>query len=141
MTIALTPYAGEPELADPAMSGEWAGELVRVAGEGDGPWCTYLARRDGVAVGIGGFKGPPEGGAVEIGYLTFIPARGTGVARAVAAALVTLAGELGARHVVAHTLPETNASTRALAANGFARTAEIEDPEDGLVWRWERDAP
>ncbi len=38
----------------------------------------------------------------------------------------------------AHTLPAPNASTRVLAKCGFERTGEVEDPEDGLVWRWER---
>jgi hypothetical protein len=42
------------------------------------------------------------------------------------------------RTVIAHTLPEENASTRALRGNGFAHAGEVIDPEDGRVWRWER---
>ena len=37
-----------------------------------------------------------------------------------------------------HTLPTPNASTRVLLKCGFQRKGEIVDPEDGLVWRWER---
>ena len=40
--------------------------------------------------------------------------------------------------VRAHTLPTPNASTRVLAKCGFERTGDVEDPEDGPVWRWER---
>jgi RimJ/RimL family protein N-acetyltransferase len=40
--------------------------------------------------------------------------------------------------VIAHTLPEENASNRALRRNGFRLAGEVEDPEDGRVWRWEK---
>jgi RimJ/RimL family protein N-acetyltransferase len=42
------------------------------------------------------------------------------------------------RVVRAHTLPEENASTRVLAKCGFRQVGEMVDPEDGLVWRWEK---
>ena len=42
------------------------------------------------------------------------------------------------RVVRAHTLPEPNASTRVLAKCGFRYIGEVIDPEDGLVWRWEK---
>ncbi|MES2444664.1 MAG: GNAT family N-acetyltransferase [Pseudomonadota bacterium] len=137
--MRLTPYAGEPELGDPAFAGEFAAELAKVAGAGaEPPWCTYVARRDGRAAGSGGFKGPPdERGAVEIGYLTFIPMRGAGVATAFAGGLIEIARDNGASQVIAHTLREENPSTRVLLANGFVRTADVEDPEDGPIWRWE----
>ena len=38
----------------------------------------------------------------------------------------------------AHTLPTPNASTRVLAKCCFQYIGEVIDPEDGLVWRWER---
>lgn len=139
MRLELSPWAGEAELSDPAFTGEWADALGEVAQETViAPWCNYIARRDGKAVGSGGFKGPPdEEHVVEIGYITFIPARRTGVATALAGALLEVARTEGAARVRAHTLPEHSPSTRALAANGFIKTAEIEDPEDGPVWRWE----
>mgnify|MGYP006144882195 CR=1 FL=1 len=40
--------------------------------------------------------------------------------------------------VIAHTLPELNASGVILTRNGFTRTGEVIDPDDGPVWRWER---
>jgi len=42
------------------------------------------------------------------------------------------------RVVRAHTLAEANASTRVLAKCGFQRIGEVVDPDDGLVWRWEK---
>ena len=137
--LELAPWAGEPELSDPAFTGEWADALAESAQETVvPPWCNYIARRDGQPVGSGGFKdAPDEDEVVEIGYITFIPARGTGVAPALARALVAIARAEGAGMVLAHTLPEHNASARALAANGFVKTADVDDPEDGPVWRWE----
>ena len=38
----------------------------------------------------------------------------------------------------AHTKPGNGASARVLRKNGFQQVGEVEDPEDGLVWRWER---
>jgi RimJ/RimL family protein N-acetyltransferase len=38
--------------------------------------------------------------------------------------------------VIAHTLPENNASTHILDKIGFTFAGEIEHPEDGLIWRW-----
>ncbi len=40
---------------------------------------------------------------------------------------------------LAHTCPEPNASTRVLTKCGFRRVGEVMDPDDGLVWRWEKD--
>ena len=33
---------------------------------------------------------------------------------------------------------EANASTRVLTKCGFRHVGEVMDPEDGLVWRWEK---
>ena len=41
------------------------------------------------------------------------------------------------RAVTAHTLAEENASTKVLQRCGFTRTAELIDPDEGPVWRWE----
>ncbi|HUF26778.1 MAG TPA: GNAT family N-acetyltransferase [Gemmatimonadaceae bacterium] len=107
------------------------------------PWGSYLAL-DGPErrlVGACGFKGNPDaGGAVEIAYFTFPGEEGRGVATAMASALVELArvSEHPPSIVRAHTLPERNASVRVLEKNGFRRLGEVMDPEDGLVWRWER---
>jgi RimJ/RimL family protein N-acetyltransferase len=42
------------------------------------------------------------------------------------------------RRAIAHTLPEANASGRVLAKCGLRFVGEVIDPEDGSVWRWER---
>ncbi len=101
------------------------------------PWCGYVGWRGDVPVGFGGFKGGLDGGgAVEIGYLTFPAHEGTGVATAIAAAMVGIARSAGAQLVVAHTLPQINASTAVLTTNGFVRAGESIDPDEGTVWRW-----
>jgi RimJ/RimL family protein N-acetyltransferase len=139
MPIRLAPYAGEPEAGDPAYAGEWADGLAVMRGEVQTPpWCSYLARRDGDIVGMCGFKGACTDGVVEIGYITFFPARGRGVATEAAGLLVDIAREHGATAVRAHTMHEASASTRGLEANGFTRVASVLDPQDGPVWRWER---
>ena len=103
------------------------------------PWGSYLASAGGQKVGICAFKTAPDGqGTVEIAYMTFPAFEGCGHAGAMAAALVEVAASAGAPLVIAHTLPEENASNRALRRNGFVHAGEVIDPEDGLVWRWEK---
>lgn len=96
--------------------------------------------KTGAAVGQCGFKGPPDGnGVVEIAYGIKPEYRGQGYATEAAAALANYAfSQIGVRLVRAHTLPEPNASTRVLTKSGFTRIGEVIDPEDGLVWRWEK---
>lgn len=102
------------------------------------PWGTYLAESGGDTVGTCSFKSAPDaGGAVEIAYHTFPAYEGRGHASAMAAALVAIARNAGAAKVVAHTLTAPNPSTYALARSGFTMTGEVDDPEDGLVWRWQ----
>lgn len=107
------------------------------------PWGSYLALEGPTrrAVGTCAFKGGPDAdGAVEIAYFTFPGEEGRGVATAMAAALVQAAsaGRPEVAVVRAHTLPERNASCRALEKVGFRHAGDVIDPEDGPVWRWER---
>ena len=94
-----------------------------------------------VVVGKCGFKGPPAAdGVVEIAYGVSPEYQGKGYATEAAQSLTEYAFSSGqVRMVRAHTLPEPNASTRVLTKCGFRRIGEVIDPEDGLVWRWERD--
>ena len=102
------------------------------------PWGNFLAWRDGVAVGCCGFKNiPVPGEPPEIGYMTFPRAEGSGVATAMAGALVAIAAAAGQARVIADTLPVLNPSGRALLRNGFVRAGEAIDPDEGPVWRWE----
>ena len=105
------------------------------------PWGSYVVQLDGQPVGVAAFKSAPgESGEVEIAYMTFPACEGRGHATATVAALVDIALGAGARPM-AHTLPEENASTRALRRNAFLFAGEVIDPEDGRVWRWEHRAP
>lgn len=87
-------------------------------------------------VGWGGFKGPPAHGVVELGYEIAEGRRGRGLATAAAAAMLEQAwADDAVDAVIAHTLPEHNASTRVLEKTGFRHDAVVE--EDGqAVWRW-----
>jgi RimJ/RimL family protein N-acetyltransferase len=93
-----------------------------------------------LVIGSCGFKGPPDAeGVAEIGYGIAPGYQNRGYATEAAAALVAFAAESGrVRTVRAHTLPEANASTRVLTKCEFTFVGESEDPDDGLVWRWER---
>jgi ribosomal-protein-alanine N-acetyltransferase len=102
------------------------------------PWRGYFAMDGDSAIGSCGFKGNPVNGEVEIAYFTFPPYEGQGFGTQMASSLVRLALEADPSvQVIAHTLPEANASTRILTKNGFRFAGEVMDPEDGRVWRWE----
>jgi RimJ/RimL family protein N-acetyltransferase len=76
---------------------------------------------------------------VEIAYGIAPEHQGKGYATEAAAALTDYAfRQREVRAVRAHTLPENNASTRVLTKCGFRRVGEVIEPEDGLVWRWEK---
>ena len=103
------------------------------------PWGSYLAYADETAVGTCAFKGAPDSvGLVEIAYMTFPAFERRGHAGAMTAALVAIAATGGASTAIAHTLPQENASNRALRRNGFVFAGQVDDPEDGPVWRWEK---
>lgn len=99
-------------------------------------WGTRLFVEDDTLVGWGGFKGPPAKGVVELGYEIAADWQGRGLATAAVRELIMEAHAAGeVRSVIAHTLPEHNASTRVLEKNGFVHDGEAE--EDGQqVWRW-----
>src|SRR4051812_8931752 len=101
---------------------------------------TPVLRDTGVPVGLCSYKGPPDAaGMVEIAYAITPEHQGKGFATEAAAALVSYAFASGEVRVVrAHTRPLPNASTRVLTKCGFQKVGEVIDPDDGLVWRWER---
>lgn len=90
-------------------------------------------------VGSCAFKSTPtEDGTVEIAYFTYPGFEGRGYATGMASKLIHLAGgSPEVRQVIAHTLPETNASTRILERVGMTLMGEVTDPDDGRVWRWQ----
>ena len=109
------------------------------------PWVSYLAVANDAAdtlLGTCAFKGPPQGNEgkreAEIAYYTFEEFEGQGIGGAMAAALVGLSRATDAGvHLIAHTLPETNASTHILTRLGFEQRGTGTDEEVGEVWRWE----
>jgi ribosomal-protein-alanine N-acetyltransferase len=108
------------------------------------PWVhgfSMVHRETGVAIGRCGFKAPPDpDGVVEIAYGVDPDQQGKGYATEAAAALAAFAfGDSRVSVVRAHTLPDSNASARVLTKCGFRRTGEVIDPDDGLVWRWEKE--
>jgi RimJ/RimL family protein N-acetyltransferase len=103
------------------------------------PWGAYLARREDERVaGLCCFKADMTEGHVEIAYATLPSFEGRGVARSMVAVLAAIARAGGAKRLIAHTLPGSNASTRILERSGFLCEGDAMDPEDGLVWRWSR---
>lgn len=110
------------------------------------PWIGYLALEsaggDAPIAGACSFKSMPHDGRVEIAYFTFPGHEGHGIARQMATALLDIADRSAAVFEVwAHTLPVMNASTRILKRLAFDQLGPVQDPEDGLVWRWIRKSP
>jgi [ribosomal protein S5]-alanine N-acetyltransferase len=104
-------------------------------------WGGYLTVdvENATVVGTCGFKSGPLGdGSVEIAYFTFPEFEGQGFATAMAEKLIALAlASPAVRHIIAHTLPEPNASGRILTKVGMQWMGEVDDPEDGKLWRWQ----
>lgn len=142
---ALTGLRAADGLRDLFVSGDVAPAflaLLRALQAAD-PWVLGFAvvhREEGAVIGNAAFKGHPDGnGMVEIAYGIVPGHQGRGYATEAAAALVGFAFRHDpVRRVWAHTLPAANASARVLAKCGFTKLGEVVDPEDGLVWRWER---
>ena len=106
----------------------------------DNPWGGYVSVDEAkdLVIAFCAFKGPPGAdGIVEIAYYTFAEYEGRGYAKGASRALVSIARSSPlVREVVAHTLPETNASISVLRSVGMRFVGEVVDPEDGPVWRW-----
>jgi ribosomal-protein-alanine N-acetyltransferase len=150
----------DPALLDAALAGD--AELARGLGHEVVPgWATFTEalrpKREAVAgdaeaaawgprffvageppelVGWGGFKGPPRDGVVELGYEIAESRQGRGLATAATRAMVSEAfADQRVTAVIAHTLPERNASNRVLEKAGFRFDGEAH--EGGrVVWRF-----
>jgi len=118
----------------------YLGEAVARCGESPW-WLPFLIRLsdEDRVIGVCLHKGPPDGnGMVEIAYSIAPTYRCQGYGREAVAALstVTLAHP-EVKVIRAHTQPKRNASSRVLDHCGFIHMANIEDPNEGLVWKWE----
>jgi RimJ/RimL family protein N-acetyltransferase len=147
--LELVPRTRDEVLADIAemsasdqqqLSPVWLAQLAASAPVD--PWVhgySLVQRRSAMVVGGCGFKGPPADGTVEIAYGVSPEQRNRGYATEAAGALVTYALACAEVSVVcAHTLPNSVASQRVLEKCGFERVGDVVDPDDGLVWRFER---
>ena len=92
-------------------------------------------------VGSCAFKGEPTGeGVVELAYFTYPGFEGKGYATLMAEKLIGMAVDSSEiKRVIAHTLPKKSASTRVLEKVAMNFAGEVNDPDDGRVWRWETD--
>ena len=102
-------------------------------------WGSRLFLHDAprVLVGWGGFKGPPTDGSVEIGYAVAPEWQGRGLATcAVRAMLREAYAAPQVKAVIAHTLPERNASVRVLEKAGFAPDGVVVSEGKRSVWRF-----
>jgi hypothetical protein len=41
------------------------------------------------------------------------------------------------KSIIAHTLGQENPSTKVLTKCGFDKIEEINDPDEGIIWKWE----
>jgi len=143
--------AGNDELSDalgvPVVEGwaTFAGALEATRGRlesdpGATAWGTRLivAGEPPELVGWGGFKGPPADGTVELGYEIAESRWGRGLATAAVGLMLDEALAVGdVTRVVAHTLPERNASNRVLEKTGFEFDGETSEGDEP-VWRFAR---
>jgi RimJ/RimL family protein N-acetyltransferase len=100
---------------------------------------AWLIVEGGEVVGLCSVTCPPQDGAIDIGYGIAPSRQRRGIATRAIGAIVEWAQS--APHVTAitaETLPDNPASQRVLEANGFVRTGERVDPEDGQLLCWRR---
>ncbi|MBL0024226.1 MAG: GNAT family N-acetyltransferase [Saprospiraceae bacterium] len=104
-------------------------------------WLTYfpIHKQDNKLIGSAGYKGKPnENGSVEIGYEIAPHYRNKGFATEMAEALISNAfSDIKVKLIIAHTLREENASAKILTKCGFIKVGDIDDPDDGPIWKWE----
>jgi [ribosomal protein S5]-alanine N-acetyltransferase len=161
----VTLVRADLHLMDAALAGDDA--LAQALGHGVVPgWVTFTGAlgptRDAIAadpgrsawgtrffvagdppelVGWGGFKGPPRDGVVELGYEIAESRWGRGLATAATRAMLAEAfADEEVMLVIAHTLPERNASNRVLEKAGFVYDGEAREGGE-VVWRFSHARP
>jgi len=127
--LAATPVAGAEVLAMLAGLAEAIAEQLSPS--------AWLMISDDEVVGLLSVTAFVDGDVVQIGYGVAPCAQGRGHARSAVAALLEWArGNGRVSAVVAETSVDNIASQRVLERNGFARTGERLDEEDGLLFCW-----
>jgi RimJ/RimL family protein N-acetyltransferase len=109
--------------------------------EEENNWWTYFPvhKQDNKLIGSGGYKGKPAtDGTVELGYEIAPEYRNRGIATEMTKGLIENAfRDERVKSIIAHTLGQDNPSTKVLQKCGFKKVEEINDPDDGLIWKWE----
>jgi len=99
---------------------------------------AWLIVEDGELVGLCSVARPPVGGEVHIGYGVAPGRQGKGAAtRAIADLLLWAGADPRVALVSAETGVDNVASQRVLERNGFVRTGERLDDEDGQLICWQ----
>ena len=110
-----------------------------LTGSGQIEWWAYLPvlKKTKTLLGSCGYKGDPINGMVEIGYEVAEAYRGWGLATEMAKGLIKNAFKSDeVKYVQAHTLAVENESGSVLIKCGMEKVEELEDPQDGKLWRW-----
>ncbi len=99
----------------------------------------FILPTGSILVGNGGFKGKPDkSGTVEIGYEIASEHWNRGFATEAVQGMIAYAfAHPEVQAVIAHTLAQINASNTVLKKVGMTFIAELDDPEEGRIWRWQ----
>jgi RimJ/RimL family protein N-acetyltransferase len=121
-----------PEHHDNATLTFWSDQLSRP--EAAGWWLHYAVLHQSpvgpALVGSVGYKGPPKGGVVEIGYSIVPSYQRQGLATEACQALIESAWSRGADVIIAHTLEGLEPSLGVLRKLGFRPS---QSPEPGVL--------
>ena len=98
----------------------------------------FIHKEDNRLIGCGGYKGEADdAGMVEIGYEIAPAYRNRRLATEAAEGMIAHAfSHPHIKMVDAHTLAETNHSTRVLEKVGMKNIGTTHDPDDGETWHW-----
>jgi RimJ/RimL family protein N-acetyltransferase len=97
---------------------------------------AWLVVADGEAVGMISFTRPHDGKRPEIGYGIAGSRQNRGHATQAVTALLPIVHARGFDGLTAETGVDNRASQLVLERNGFTRTGERTDPEDGDLYLW-----
>lgn len=107
------------------------------------PWTGYLFLdfKGTKIIGNGGFvKAPDEEGIVEIGFEIAPVHQNQGYATEAVGEMISFALTNGATSIIAHTLAQKNASNAVLLKSGFEYDCELDNEENGTIWRFKIEA-
>lgn len=111
------------------------------ANENESGWWTYfpIHKQNNRLIGSGGYQGKPTiEGTVEIGYEITPDYRNRGLATEMTKGLIENAFRNDkVKSIIALTLGQENPSTKVLTKCGFDKIEEINDPDEGIIWKWE----